>query len=332
MHCPEFIDIKSHFTAFRSVLFILIFCLLSGLLVGQQTPYHPLSYRIFSPFLFNPAMAGSKDFSSLDVISGWQGKSNSQLISVNSRITKKGPSYFMSPVVKAFTNIGIGGYLFNEDYSPSRNMGAGAICSYQIPLDKQSLSFLSFGVAVKGIYNTMDSVYSADPGLSMPSESTFYPNLDAGIYYYGPSLFAGFSVTNLLGNPGDPDSLGIYRIPASRQYFFVAGYKFLISKPLNLVLEPSLIINGNTWRYHKITDIIKPMLKIYAQDFCVGTYFNDYDNISFFFQYRYPRFYVGTFFEMPKKTAYYKKDLNVEFAVGVNFSAIKSKNLKYYHW
>jgi type IX secretion system PorP/SprF family membrane protein len=332
MHNQKHTDIKSNLTIFRIALLILLYALSFNLSYAQQTPYHPLSYRIFSPFLFNPAMAGSKDFSSLDVISGWQGKSNSQVICVNSRITKKGPSYFMAPDVKEFSNFGIGGYLFNEDYSPSHNMGAGAICSYQIPLDKQSLSFLSFGVAVKGIYNTMDSVYSADPGLSMPSESTFYPNLDAGIYYYGPSLFAGFSVTNLLGNPGDPDSLGIYRIPASRQYFFVAGYKFLISKPLNLVLEPSLIINGNTWRYHKITDIIKPMLKIYAQDFCVGTYFNDYDNISFFFQYRYPRFYVGTFFEMPKKTAYYKKDLNVEFAVGVNFSAIKSKNLKYYHW
>lgn len=325
-------NLKFKIPVVKSVLFFSILILFFKTATGQQTPLYPISYRIFSPFIFNPAIAGSKDFSSVDFISGWQEKSSSQIISVNSRFTKKVPGYFMSPVIKKFSNLGIGGYLFNEKNSPFQNTGLSAGCSYQIPLDRQSLSFLSFGAAVKGVFNIMDSVSSSDPLLSTPEKKIFYPNLDIGIYYYGPKLFAGISATNLLGNPEDPDSLGVFRIPVSRRYLFIAGYKIILSESFDLVLEPSMILNKNEFRTQKITDMLQPMLKLYMQSFCLGTYFNNYDNISFFIQYKYPRFYVGTFFEIPRNTAFYKKDINVEIAFGINFSRIKSSNLKYYHW
>lgn len=328
----EFMDFRFYIPVVKSVLFFVILILHFNPAVGQQTPLYPVSYRIFSPFIFNPAIAGSKDFSSIDFVTGWKEESNSQIVSVNSRLTKKGPGYFMSPNVKKFRGLGIGGSLFNEKKSPSQNIGLSAVCSYQIPVDKQFLSFLSFGAAVKGVYNTMDSITSSDPGLSIPEKKTFYPNLDVGVYYYGPRLFTGISATNLLGNPEDPDTLGIFRIPVSRQFFFIAGYKILLNKSLGLVLEPSLILNADESRSQKITEIFKPMLKFYMQDFCLGTYFDNYDNISFFLQYKYPRFYVGTFFEIPRNAPYFKKALNVEFALGINFSPIKSLYLKYYHW
>jgi type IX secretion system PorP/SprF family membrane protein len=327
-----FMNLKFKIPVVKSVLSFLILVLFFNPAAGQQTPLYPISYRILSPFIFNPAIAGSKDYSSVDFISGWQGKSNSQIISVNSRLIKQEPGYFMSPVIKKFSNIGIGGYLFNEKNSPFQNIGFSAGCSYQIPLDRQSLSFISFGAAVKGVYNIMDSIFSSDPLMSIPGKKIFYPNVDLGIYYYGPKLFAGISATNLLGNPEDPDSLGISRIQVSRRYLFVAGYKIILNKSFDLVLEPSLILNSDGSRNQKITDILKPMLKVYVQSFCLGTYFNNYDNISFFIQYKYPKFYVGTFFEIPRNTAFYKKDINVEIAFGINFSQIKTSNLKYYHW
>jgi type IX secretion system PorP/SprF family membrane protein len=315
-----------------SFVLLLIFPLTVNLSIGQQIPLVPVSYRIFSPFIFNPAIAGSKDFSSIDFISGWQGKSNSQIICINSRLTRKGPSYFMTSSNRQYSHFGIGGYLFNEKKSPSRNIGLSAVGSYQIPLNQQSVSFLSFGAAVKGVYNIMDSISSSDTLLSSPEKKIFYPNIDIGVYYYGPKLFAGFSATNLLGNPEDPDSSGVYRLPVARHYFFIAGYKIILSKSLDIVLEPSLILNMNGYRDQKATDILEPMLKLYLQSFCLGTYLNNYDNISFFFQFKYPKFYVGTFFEIPRNTAYYKKDINVEITFGMNFSVIKSRDLKYYHW
>jgi type IX secretion system PorP/SprF family membrane protein len=319
------------FRRFLTVLF-LVHILICKVSYGQQTPLNPVSYRIFSPFVFNPAIAGSKDFSSLDFIAGWNGKSNSQIVSENLRLSRKDPDYISSYSIKSFTNFGFGCFLFNEQNSESRNSGASLAISYQITLDKKALSFLSFGASVKGVRNTLYSVTSSDPLLAGLSENTIYPNVDLGVYYYGPNLFAGFSGTNLIGNPEDPDSLGIYSMPVSRQYFFNAGCKILLNSALNIVLEPSVIINGEFSSSQKVTDILKPMLKIYAQDFCLGTYFNDYNNTSFFIQYMFPRFYVGTFFEIPRNSPFYKKELNVEFALGINFSKIKSGNLKYYHW
>jgi hypothetical protein len=74
------------------------------------------------------------------------------------------------------------------------------------------------------------------------------------------------------------------------------------------------------------------MLKVYAGNFCIGTYFNDYSKISFFFQYRFPRLYLGAFFAMPKNSPYFKESPTTEIAVGINFSRNKSGFTKNSHW
>jgi type IX secretion system PorP/SprF family membrane protein len=295
---------------------------------GQETPVNPVSYRIFSPFIFNPAIAGSKDFFSFDLIASSQAKSYSQILSGNARLLKKAPGYISSPEVREFSNIGFGGSLFNDLNGSSRNIGISIAGSYHFQLNTNALSFLSVGISVKGIYNQ----YAGDKDLGKPEKNSMFPNLDIGLYYYDPSFFAGFSATNLLGNPGDPDSLGIYTIPVLRQYFFLTGYKFVISRPLNVVLEPSIIVTTNDSLSQKITDMIKPGLKIYFGNFCLGTYFKNYSNIPFFFQYKYPRFYVGTFFELPRHTPFYKKGITAELAIGINLSGNNMGFKRNGHW
>jgi type IX secretion system PorP/SprF family membrane protein len=238
----------------------------------------------------------------------------------------------MTPINRKFSNFGIGGYIFNEKKSPAGNLGIGITGSYQVPLDQDALSFMSFGVSVKGVYNTIDSVSFTDPLNNIAGKKLFYPNVDAGIYFYGPRFFTGFSAVNLLGNPEDPDSLGVHRLPVDRHFYVITGYKFLLSSRLDIILEPSLLLNLTGYTNQKASDILKPMLKLYMQSFCVGTYFNNFDNASFFFQFKYPKFYIGTFIEMPRNTPYYKKNLNMELTFGINLSLIKSRELKYYHW
>jgi len=323
---------KSNTSVLKSVLFILviIFSLISS--YGQQIPDYPVSFRVFSPLVLNPAIAGSKDFTSIDFISGWLGKSSSQILSLNSRLITSSPGYVMLPTIRKFSSFGIGGYLFNEKKSPAQNMGFSAIGSYQIPLDEKSVYYLSFGVAVKGIYNIMDSINSPDPGLRTPEKRLFYPNLDLGLYFYGPKLFAGMSAIDLLGNPEDPDSTGVFRLPVARHFYFITGYKFILSEAYDIVLEPSLIFNKNRYRNQKMSDILRPLVKLYMQGFCLGTYFNNYDNVSFFFQYKFPKFYLGTFFEIPRNSPYFIKPLNVEFTLGINYSTIKPGTRKTYNW
>jgi type IX secretion system PorP/SprF family membrane protein len=316
----------------KKVSFVFALVLLSIAAEGQQTPLNPISYRVFNPFIFNPAIAGSKDFASIEVNSSFQGKYKSQILSGNARIRKTVPGYSTSPVIKDYSNVGIGGSLFNDVSYASRSMGISGAISYHFPLNKTNLSFLSLGLSVKGVYNRTDSVSLTDAEIKGPSLDTFSPNADVGIYYYGPQLFAGISATNIMGAPKDNDTSNVYNTPISRQYFLIAGYKFIISKTLNIVVEPSFIINADDSLSGNIKDLFEPAMKIYVEDFCFGTYFHDFSNFSFFFQYRYPGMYIGAYFEIPKATPYYKKELIAEFTLGFNLSEIRTKNRDFWHW
>ncbi len=322
--------VRSRISVFRKLsLFILAwFCLYPSF--GQQIPFNPVSYRIYSPFIINPAIAGSKDYFSLDMIAGFNGKSYSQVLSGNTRITKKVLGYLPSGKTYSYTNIGTGFSAYNDFQTAdsTHNAGISAAVAYHIPLSKKALSFLSLGASVKGMYHFNEG----NPDRSMPYKEFYFPNVDVGIYLYNPKTYAGLSVTNLLDPPKDTATLASYQIPLSRQYNFIAGYKIVLSRELNLVLEPSILIHTDDSLSFDIKKSIEPALRLYAGNFCLGTYFNDYSKISFFFQYRYPSFYVGTYFALPKDSPFFKKSLTSEIAFGINFSHNKSGYTKNGHW
>ncbi len=321
--------LKSNITITERVLLISIFFFYFTVSEGQQTPLSPLSYWIFTPNIYNPAIVGSKDYLSIGLNTSFQGESNTQILSANTRISKSRSGYFASPKIKEFSNIGFGGSIFNDLDGPFRNTGASITASYQIPLTKRKLSFLSIGASLKGVYNIPYSI-TAESG--SPLENTFYPNVDLGIFYFDPNIFAGLSTTDLLGNPGEADSLGVFNIPVTRKYFFAAGYKILLSSAWDIVLEPSVFINMDDSTIKNIPDRINPIIKLYFDNFCFGTYFLTDSKISFFSQFRYPRFYISAFFELPKKTPYYKRAPLVELTIGINIQADKSRITSRSHW
>jgi hypothetical protein len=278
--------------------------------------------------MINPAIAGSKDFMALDLSATIQGDDFSQLLSGNTRIAKKGPTYFGAPVAKSFTQFGAGGSIFNDVTNPSRNIGVSAAASYHVPLNDKNLSFLSGGLAIKGIYNMMDSI--VEPGA--PAKNNFIPNLDAGLYLYGQKFHAGISATNILGNMTDSADMDVYNIPVSRQYFFIAGYKFVLSRSLNIVLEPSLIVNLDDSLDFADKNSYNPMLKLYMDAFCIGAYLHNYNNLTFFFQYKFPQFYIGTLVDFPRDVPFYKRDLKVEIAAGINFGRTTGSSHNRYQW
>jgi type IX secretion system PorP/SprF family membrane protein len=299
------------------------------LVKGQQTPLNPISYWVFNPYIYNPAIVGSKDYASLGLNAAFQGKSNTQLLSGNMRFTKTQSGYFSSPDIVKFKNVGIGGSLYRDLNGISSNIGAALSGSFQIPMNTRQLSFLSFGATIKGIYNTLDN---DSTGTAHSFKKTLFPDLDFGIYYYGTSFYAGVSATNILGNPWKSDSLALFRIPVSRQYFFTTGVKILISKSLNIVLEPSVLLIASDSTFDKISDNINPMLKLYLEDFCFGSSYGNGKKISLFAQYRYPHFYVGAYYEIQSKTAYFKKTPIVEFTLGINILPDKSRLSNHSHW
>jgi len=317
-------------SVFRKISLILLTLFYCELSFGQQVPFNPVSYRIYTPFLINPGIAGSKDYFSVDMLAGFSGKSYSQILSGNTRITKKVLGYLPSGRTYSYTNIGVGLSAYNsfETGDSTHNAGVSATGAYHFPLSKKALSFLSVGVSIKGMYH----FHEGDTNRSIPFKEFYFPNVDVGLYLYNPKAYGGLSVTNLLDPPTDTVTLSNYSIPVSRQYNFIAGYKIVLSRSLNLVLEPSILIHTDDSLSFDIKESIEPALKLYAGNFCLGTYFNDYSKISFFFQYRYPKFYVGTYFALPKDSPFYKKSLTSEIAFGINFSHNKSGYTKYGHW
>lgn len=311
------------------VIFITLFTLINvNIGLAQQTPLNPIANRVFTPLIINPAIAGSKDFMAIDLAAGIQGNDYSQFLSTNTRIAKKGPRYFGAPVAKSFTRFGLGATLFNDVMGPARNIGASAAASYHLPVNDKNLSFISAGVAVKGIYNMMDSI--TDPGA--PPKNFFIPNIDAGLYFYGQKFFTGISATNILGNQLDSADADIYKVPVTRQYFFTAGYKFVLSRELNIVIEPSIIINLDDSLKFEKNETYNPMLKIYMEGFCIGVYLHNYDNLTFFFQYKFPRLYLGTLVDFPRNVPFYKKDLTIELAAGFNFGTVNPQSGSRWHW
>lgn len=310
------------------LLFLFMSLAHNNTLSAQTSPNYPVSYRIFNPFVFNPAIAGSKDFASAGFIIGNYGEINSQLASFHTRLAKPGEKYFTSYALPEFTNIGLGGYIFNEKEDPTNNIGVAATGSYHLQLGHDALSYLSAGITAKAIYNR----YLGDTDFGNPDVNTLIPNLDAGLYFYNPSFYVGISATNILDADDNPDSLGIYNIPVTRTYYLLAGYKFILSRSENIVLEPSIIVSSGDSIPDDITNLFKPGIKLYAGNFCIGTYFNDFNKISFFGQYKYSRTYLGAYFELPWNSPYYKKPILVEFSIGVNISAVKSGVSRSYHW
>lgn len=308
-------------------VFLLLFCCFITS-AGQEMPVKPVSYRLFTPFLFNPAIAGSKDFFSTDLLAGFNGKNHAQVLSGNARLARSTPQYIASVRSYEFTGIGIGGAAFSEVTPETHNAGVLLSGSYHFALNRKALSFLSAGVSARGFYHH----YKGDSDLDIPASDFYFPNIDAGLYYYDPRFYAGVSGTNLLGRPENTDTLSTWLIPATRQYFLYAGAKFVVSRSLNIVIEPSLIAVTDDSLSFDIKKLLKPALRIYAGDFCIGTFFNDFERLSFFFQFRYPRFYVGTFFELPRNTPFYKKPLTAEVALGLNLSKTKTGYSIRSHW
>ena len=98
------------------------------------------------------------------------------------------------------------------------------------------------------------------------------------------------------------------------------------------MIEPSLIIDLNDSLNFDKKETYNPMLKLYLEDFCFGGYLHDYDKLTFFFQYKFPRLYLGTLVDFPRDVPFYKEDLVIEIVAGVNFGSISSSSSTKWHW
>lgn len=313
----------------RIIYFIFSLLFFPYFLSGQQSPFYPLSYRVFSPAVFNPAITGSHEFPLLTFTSGITHFNNNQLLNGDLRIQKRTADFSGFDNVH-YSRFGIGGFLFHNDYNSTRKIGGALSASYHLPLDDKNLSFLSFGMSVRG----MSSKNTSNPSdADTTKHGVFYNDLDVGIYYYSPFMDVGLSVTNIFSDT----SFGFFPSQleniVSRQYILNAGYKFVISKRNELVLEPMLIINyGKSSDTTISSSYFHPGLKLYYKESFIGWYLNDPRNLSFFMHLQLPRFFVGTYIEFPLNPdiTWQHRKLIIEITAGINIGKNKTTFFKYW--
>jgi len=290
------------------------------LLGAQDVPSKPLSIPVYTPMVLNPAFVGSKDFTNISLTSKVLKNPNSQIINIHKRL---------SGTNGIFSNIGFGAYAFQEQLDQSWNTGLALAGSYHFALGEASVHNIAVGASLKGFLNIPKN---SDETFEDTVSSTFNPNMDFGVYYYGPTAFAGLSVTSLFGTriteevPIDSDAY------ISREYHLYGGYKFLLNRSNSIVLEPSLLISLNDSTISEPHKHLVPYLKLYLENFYIGTYVKSFDIFALFFQYQFPRFYTGVFLEFPRVGFLNDDNIIFEVSLGVNLGKGGHTFLQYRHW
>lgn len=305
---------------FVAIVLTLFLSTSSGvLLYGQGAPSKLLSLPVYHPVVLNPAFSGSKDFSSFSLTTKASKYPDTQILNYNTRLYAPGGE---------FSNMGLSAYMFQEQFENSWNTGLALTGAYHISLDRQKLHFLSLGATIKGIV----AIPKENEEISPDSLSVkFRPNMDIGIYYYGPNAFAGISSTTVFGTDINGDSSLIYS-NFDRQYNFQAGYKFLISRKLGIVIEPSILATLDDENISDPLDQIIPYLKVYLKNFYIGTYYKKQNIFALFFQYQFPKFYTGMFLQFPTKGYLNDDNIIFEISAGINLGKGSPTFNQHRHW
>lgn len=289
-------------------------------LSAQSVPSRPLAIPVYHPMVLNPAYAGSKDFTSIGLTSRIYNIPDNQILNFHQRLTAPDGT---------FSSLGAGGFLFQEQKEHSWNMGLAGTIAFHKSLDQAKLHNIAAGASLKAILNIPKQA-GEQPVDSL--QTAFRPNMDLGLYYYGPSAFAGISVTTLFGTrlKGDLTTGSDSYIP--REYHLYGGYKFLLSRKNAIVLEPSLLLSLSDSTFREAADYLIPYLKLYLQNFYIGTYVKTLDTFALFFQYQFPRFYTGIFLEFPRVGFLNNENIIFEISLGVNIGKGDRRFEQIRHW
>jgi type IX secretion system PorP/SprF family membrane protein len=145
----------------KSVIYCFVFFLFSGVSLAQQVPMY--SQYVMNGFLLNPSLAGRDGYvtANLTVREQWLGIKSAPSTYAASFQTSLLQNSFMTRSVSVRkkrvkptrgSNVGVGGYIFNDDNGIMRRTGIQAAYAYHIPVGKVrrggAYDNLSFGLAL----------------------------------------------------------------------------------------------------------------------------------------------------------------------------------------
>ncbi len=238
----------------KRILIFIIPLFLSFCRAGaQQIPLY--SQYMMNGFLLNPAVAGSEGYTAINltVREQWlglkdapktQALSGQTRILKNSYISKNSSIRRRQRLSSRSGNVGVGGYLFNDENGPISRTGLQLTYAYHIRMNRSQLSFGLSGTAYQ--FRIDDSkINFEDPGdlfYLNADKSIFIPDASAGVYYSDPKAYAGFSASQLFQSALRLGEKEYARYKMKRYYYFTAGYDFDINDVFTV--EPSVLLKA----------------------------------------------------------------------------------------
>jgi type IX secretion system PorP/SprF family membrane protein len=218
---------------------------------GQQLPVY--SQYMMNKFLINPAMAGSEGLTAINITAReqWIGMKNSpktHALSFHTRLLNDSHINRILSVRRKSkrssrdTQVGLGGYIFNDRNGLVSRTGLSFTYAYHIDISEGQLSFGLSG-SIYQFKLDLDQMRSFDPGdlvLNNANNTAVIPDADFGVYYSYPTFYTGISVSSMLQSYFKFGKQGYENYRLKRQYHFIGGYQF--KQIDNVVIEPNLLI------------------------------------------------------------------------------------------
>lgn len=326
---------------FRIVVSVIILFYLPGISEAQQVPMY--SQYIMNGFLINPSFAGIDGYTSvnLTVREQWVGLAQSPstyALSFQTRILRD--SYISkSTTVKRKLirptkggQVGIGGYVFNDNNGIMRRSGAQAAYSYNIPLGKDNEEYsknLSFGLALTAYQyavNLDGQIYDQDdPYLNNYDRSVFIPDFNFGVSFTTSKYYLGLAMTNLLRGSVILSNSGGNRNSELGHYFITGGLKVPLAG--NWMLEPSAFIKSSDMLLNALQVDLTSRI-YYRNDYWAGISWRTNDAIILMIGLKYDRFYFAYAFDFTLTDLRQQSLGTHEFSLAVKFGS----NARRYRW
>jgi len=227
----------------KHALLVLVLILISLAGYSQQAPQ--FTKYMFNSLVFNPAYAGSPEYLSVRLLyrNQWYGQAIEG-----------------TPVTQSFTvhtpaneRVAFGLSVVNDEIGANGSTAANFSYAYRFKFGKGKLS-LGLQAGFLNWRNKWDQLKyreprSTDSAFSDIKPNQWLPNFGAGVFYYSPLWYAGFSVPHLLNQEFKREPISTAEsTPSSfaklyRTYYFTGG----AALPLNgnaLIFKPSILIKS----------------------------------------------------------------------------------------
>jgi type IX secretion system PorP/SprF family membrane protein len=276
-----------------------------GALYAQQVPMY--SQYIMNGFLINPSFAGRDGYTTINltVREQWVGLDqapSTYAASFQTRLLKNSYISKSTAVRKKLVkptkggNVGLGGYVFNDNNGIMRRTGFQAAYAYHIEMGRTNgyPNNLAFGLSLSAYQfaiNTDGLIFDPDdPLLNNYDRSVFIPDFNFGASYTTTKYFAGFAMTNILrGSLLFADTSDTKRNELGH-YFLTGGIKLNLAP--DWILEPSAFIKSSDMFFKSIQMDLTTRI-YYREDYWAGLSWRTNDALILMMGLRYDRFHIG---------------------------------------